>query len=353
MKTVLIATTGMSPAVLTETVWALAHEETPVIPDEITVITTISGKTKLEEQLFGGTAIWEDLREKILAQKATSDSRLCFDFSDIIVVRKKQGGHKIPLDNLSDASDHEAFADTIMDELWKHTSKPDTRVIASLAGGFKTMSALMLSTMQLLANPGDRITHVLVSGGLDKPDSNFFFPKNEEQANHIQLIDIPLIPLRRWFDKLNRKPGSYNELVNSSLEAMRNRIGSLTLELSSPKANPLWLKLNDTRIEITSKNYCWLSFFVNDKLSGRKIPYTIDRKLLTDIDAYIKKLNLDYTVAMQRNEEKAANYIYRRLDDLRAFLKKQGPTGEQLANALPKKGAWQLNLPPENLKVAD
>jgi CRISPR-associated protein (TIGR02584 family) len=35
---------GTSSAVLTETVWALAHSKEPVVPDEIEVITTASGK---------------------------------------------------------------------------------------------------------------------------------------------------------------------------------------------------------------------------------------------------------------------------------------------------------------------
>lgn len=32
METILLAVTGLSPAVVTETVWTLAHENPPVIP---------------------------------------------------------------------------------------------------------------------------------------------------------------------------------------------------------------------------------------------------------------------------------------------------------------------------------
>ena len=34
-RTILVAGMGTSPAVLTETVWALAHQEQPVVPDEM------------------------------------------------------------------------------------------------------------------------------------------------------------------------------------------------------------------------------------------------------------------------------------------------------------------------------
>ena len=43
-RTVLVVGMGTSPAVLTETVWALAHSNDPVVPDEIEVITTKSDK---------------------------------------------------------------------------------------------------------------------------------------------------------------------------------------------------------------------------------------------------------------------------------------------------------------------
>ena len=34
-RTILVVGTGSSPAVLTETVWALAHQEQSVVPDEM------------------------------------------------------------------------------------------------------------------------------------------------------------------------------------------------------------------------------------------------------------------------------------------------------------------------------
>ena len=142
MKTVLLATTGMSPAVLTETVWALAREKPAVVPDEVYVVTTVSGAAKLKEQLFGADAVWETLRKNILGKKAGCDNRLVFDPADIVVARKKLGGKKIALDALADVADHTAFADTLCSKLWEFTSQPGTRVIASLAGGYKTMSAL-------------------------------------------------------------------------------------------------------------------------------------------------------------------------------------------------------------------
>ena len=53
-RVVLVAGIGTSPAVLTETVWALAHQDEPVVPNEVVVITTSSGKDALRAAVMSG-----------------------------------------------------------------------------------------------------------------------------------------------------------------------------------------------------------------------------------------------------------------------------------------------------------
>ena len=62
-RTVLLATVGTSPAVLTETVWALAHPakktDERVVPDEVVALTTLRGKHEIEAMLLGPGGGWE------------------------------------------------------------------------------------------------------------------------------------------------------------------------------------------------------------------------------------------------------------------------------------------------------
>ena len=55
-RIILIAGMGTSPAVLTETVWALAHQKKPIVPDEIVVLTTKSGKDALRTAVTAGVS---------------------------------------------------------------------------------------------------------------------------------------------------------------------------------------------------------------------------------------------------------------------------------------------------------
>src|SRR6516164_11043285 len=70
-EVVLLAVTGMSPAILTETVWALAQENPPVVPDRVVVLTTTAGKEQIERQLFtpqphfNNQCGWDCLRAKL------------------------------------------------------------------------------------------------------------------------------------------------------------------------------------------------------------------------------------------------------------------------------------------------
>ena len=49
-RKILIAGMGMSPGGLTNVVWALAHQDNPVVPDEVVVFITMDGKNLLRRE---------------------------------------------------------------------------------------------------------------------------------------------------------------------------------------------------------------------------------------------------------------------------------------------------------------
>ena len=91
-RTILIAGMGTSPAVLTETVWALCHQKKPMVPDEIVVLVTKSGKERLcAELLSGDESVWEKMLAALKKEKIKIDGKLVFGETSIRVIPDERG----------------------------------------------------------------------------------------------------------------------------------------------------------------------------------------------------------------------------------------------------------------------
>ncbi len=273
----------MSPAILTETVWALAHPKdgaTPVIPDEVVVITTSKGANDLDRDLFTpsavwkGRTVWQTLRREILGVSADGDGRLDLKPPQVISLAEPKTGRSRALDDIRTPEENAAAAEFILDEVRRITANDDTRLICSIAGGRKTMSALLAAALSLLGRKRDRLTHVLVNDPFDDPRlaPRFFFPTEKPQEHRLRLPDsgervissrearlelaeVPFVPLRYLFrDQLGRFPGGFMDLVRTA--------SGLVDELSQP-------------VEIRLDPRSWIATFdgIAVQLNGRDIPF--------------------------------------------------------------------------------
>lgn len=92
-ETILLAVTGTSPAILTETIWALAQEKPAVIPHRVVVITTTAGKAAIEGELSTPTpycdraTVWEALRQAVLGQQSSDNDLLIMEQGRLIPAR--------------------------------------------------------------------------------------------------------------------------------------------------------------------------------------------------------------------------------------------------------------------------
>lgn len=220
-RRVLFMVMGTSPAILTETCWTL--DEQGQKPDEVCIVTTSMGRDILENALFDkGTRVWE----RMWKQRGTPPPEFA-PLPRFINVLTRAGG-QAELSDILTSEDHEAAADQIMRTLRSFVSDPSVQVIASLAGGRKTMGAILTSCMVLLGRPGDRLCHVLVNPPFDgflKPP--FFYPEDppilhldrgqEEHSSNkarIYLLDLPVVQMLPWYqDRFQDPPGSYMDLV--------------------------------------------------------------------------------------------------------------------------------------------
>ncbi len=379
-QTVLIAVTGLSPAVLTETIWALAkHPTQPVIPDKIIVLTTVTGESKIKEQLFGADELWLTLRQQILGKDHANDSRL--DFAEtpdrIRVFTRKSGGKRIQLDRMDSSEETEAVGDCLVEQIWNWVGRPETRVFASISGGFKTMSALLYAAMTVLGGPQDRILHVLVGEPFDgntKP--LFFWPKQPVQELEstragrlcpigtkikaemapLVLTDVQFPPLRELFGSYGfNEPPTFSALVamcrNAVVSLAPPAVTSLTLRTST-----LSVEVNDMPLDISKAQFYMLLFLAQCALEKTCFGGAVDcaetyREFLLDEHrraATERKAFLNERLNAVTGDD--GSRMTKTLSALRKALESSGIAGKALAKHLPK-GKHSLTLPDELIKV--
>lgn len=226
-ETVVIAVLGVSPSVLTETLWALAQESPPILPDRIVVLTTRTGKAALETSLFSGEESgWMRLCSAFKRRGLPIDNKLRFGLaSDHVRIFPSANG-ACDLDDITTSADNAAAADFILRHLRAETDNSGTRVLASIAGGRKTMGALLMACMSLVGREQDRVLHVLVNAPFDTPlDPPFLFPTGKDRHRtregkpvtvkpKVDLIDVPFVKMRGWYESAFKSaPPSYAALV--------------------------------------------------------------------------------------------------------------------------------------------
>src|SRR5687768_9277518 len=117
--TVLLAVTGLSPAIVTETVWALAKEKPRVLPTRVVFITTDNGAAKIREQrhtplpAFGRQTAWQALRT---ALKADKDELIAEDPRVIGRPNKKTGTMDVLVD-IQTPEENDIAASFILEEV--------------------------------------------------------------------------------------------------------------------------------------------------------------------------------------------------------------------------------------------
>jgi CRISPR-associated protein (TIGR02584 family) len=200
MQDVLIALCGLTPQVVTETLWALHHRIPPIHPTAVWILTTREGAKVCRSTLLGRNgALARFVREYRPPPPPHCSA------SHIIILKGSDGK---PLDDVRTEQDNRAVADQLTEFIRKQAEQPDVRLHCSVAGGRKTMGVLLAAALQLFGRAEDRLYHVLVSPEFESL-AGFFFPpktptwvttKNGQRLQttqaRIELAELPYVRLR-------------------------------------------------------------------------------------------------------------------------------------------------------------
>ncbi len=227
-RRILLAVTGLSPQVVTETLYALAIQSKPAfIPSEIRLITTREGRERARLSLLHPKSGWfHRLRRDY------SLPLIAFDDDHIRVLRDGNGK---PLDDIRSPGDNLRAADAITEQVRILTQDSDSALHVSIAGGRKTMGFYLGYALSLFGRPQDRLSHVLVSPPYES-HPQFFYPTPHSELIHtlppdsrpldvkdaqVTLADIPFVRLRDGLEPASLQQGaSYSETVAEAQRAL-------------------------------------------------------------------------------------------------------------------------------------
>jgi CRISPR-associated protein (TIGR02584 family) len=241
MKNILIAATGLSPQVITETLFALHQNQKTV--DAIHVITTQDGKEMIHATLLSGK---KGRYNQYLKEYGINPSSIDFSYRNIHVICNE---HDIEISDIASEADNERFLKRCLELTFAFTSRSDTAAFFSVAGGRKTMSSCLTLAAQIYGRPQDRLYHVLVSPEFESSRDFYYPPKKsktielrdyrgnpffkETKYAAVNLIHIPFFSIRDQLpDNLLKKPIHPGTLM---LSLIREETYSLKVNLISKK----------------------------------------------------------------------------------------------------------------------
>jgi len=272
MQNILLAVTGLTPQVITETLYYYTVVARPRAAfDEIRVITTSAGKEKILKELL------DPVHGKFHAFcREYGATGIRFDETTIHVI-----GREKPLDDIRTAHDNGLMANHINKILQQLTEDPSIALYCSIAGGRKTMGAYLALALQLYARPWDRLSHVLVSPEFEAC-RDFYYPPPEDTVLEgkdadgktillhtkdakIDLAEVPFVRLRRFLPK--KKNFVMEEIVRDLQACLDGPASRTNITIDIRKKT---LRINGIRVALSPRELALYAFFASARRQCRR-----------------------------------------------------------------------------------
>lgn len=267
---ILLAVTGLTPQIVTETLYALACQtEEPWIPQEVHLITTVTGADHARLNLLAGQCWFHRLCEDYQLPP------IRFTPEQIHVLQDDQGR---PMEDIRTQADNTLAADFITNTLRELTTDPNNALHVSIAGGRKTMGYYLGYALSLYGRPQDRLSHVLVTAPYET-HRDFYYPTPYEYPIHSQRgdrevtvdardarIDLAAIPFVRLRDglpeRLRTGRASFTQVVSTANRALQP--ARLEMDMNTRE---VWV--DDELLPLTETEFLVLLWLAERALRGK------------------------------------------------------------------------------------
>ncbi len=243
-KTVLLCVTGLTPQVVTETLYAL-YKTGQKQPEFVYLLTTAEGAERARLTLINDHWFERFYKDYNLPKPI-------FNVDHIYILQDQNGN---PLQDIRNQLDNQAMADAITEKIRRFTADPECRLHVSIAGGRKTMGFYAGYALSLYGREQDQLSHVLVSANYESHPQFYYptpFPNTiysndktnkplDTQQAEVILADIAFVRLRHGLDKkLLEGKSSFTESVQRAQQIL----------------GPTKLIMNYPQWEIIAQNIC-------------------------------------------------------------------------------------------------
>jgi CRISPR-associated protein (TIGR02584 family) len=362
-RRVLLCVTGLSPQIVTETLYALAVAgRPPWLPTEIHLVTTARGA--------------ENARLKLLSDEPGWFHRVCRDYGLTGIAFPPQHIHVIQradgsmLDDIRDDADNQLAADYITEIVRGLTADKTAEIHASIAGGRKTMGFYLGYAMSLYGRAQDRLSHVLVSAPYES-HPEFYYPTPQTRVietldraqdaldtsqARVFLGDIPFVRLRNGLTpELLSGSARFSDVVAEAQKALPPTALEVDPEHGLVRAGG-----EEVRLPPAALAFYWL--LAERARDGRPGLHWSDKGLEAELGSFYARLVNPNSGLYERFETHAMsreNFHARKRHintALEKFLGKRraAPYLIQVQSALPGKGRCQpyaLELPPTAITI--
>ncbi|MCS4297567.1 MULTISPECIES: CRISPR-associated ring nuclease Csm6 [Acinetobacter] len=169
-KNILFLVTGMTPQIITETVWALAcdpQSDEKWIPDEIHIMSTDDGLNQIRKRLF------EDQVFQQFQIDFPQLKNIEFNLIEHLHVIRDVDGNVLV--DLKTPEHNQCAGNAICEKIREFTQNEDVSLHVSIAGGRKTMGFYAGYALSLYGRAQDTMSHVLVEERFEVV-KDFFYP---------------------------------------------------------------------------------------------------------------------------------------------------------------------------------
>ena len=359
-KNVLFLVTGMTPQIITETVWALAcdpNNAEPWIPDEIHVLSTEDGLTQIRSRLFSekeGKKFAQFQQDYPILQKIAFDD----DIHYLHVITDKNGNI---LKDLKTPADNERAANLICQKVREFTEQDDINLHVSIAGGRKTMGFYAGYALSLYGRSQDRMSHVLVEERYESA-RDFFYPTPQDNVyvtnkDGIELkakdatIWLANIPFVRMRSSLNQYDIVANKEFSTVVEMINLSLQPITLILDSKQKT---VYIEDKSCKLTPKEFS-LYLLTAQLAQNNETLYYPSKDIEGDNigEAHQKLFNQIYGRYSSKDDILVDNsYFSTALSTMKKkFIKEFGKLIAEKIAIQPVGSGYAINLPVSQIKI--